>query len=131
MQDDEHPGEIAPPSPLDHSAVLLALWPSLCTDDRRALRRCCTAMRDAVDAQADRVEGQADSPVLSPAACARLNGVHTLLLRSMACMRRMLLVAPNQPLAGAIFPRLQSCAFTWWVMRHEAGALPLHARTMI
>jgi hypothetical protein len=64
-------------------------------------------MRDAVDAQAGVVE-QADSSqiiVLCPATCARLDGVTTLTLRSMACLRRMLLVAPA---AGVLFPRLQS-----------------------
>jgi hypothetical protein len=39
------------PSPLEHSVVLRALgpWPCLNTDDRRALRVCCTTMRQAVD----------------------------------------------------------------------------------
>jgi hypothetical protein len=64
-------------------------------------------MRDAVDAQASCVEGQAESAVLSSDTCARLDGVHTLTLRSMRCLRRMLLVAPAQP-AGAVFPRLSS-----------------------
>jgi hypothetical protein len=103
------PGEHAPLATLlDHSAVLLALWPSLCTDDRRALRLCCSTMRDAVDATAGCVEqGEAElsSPcVLCPATCARLHGVHTATLRSMDCLRRMLLVGP----AGAVFPHLQS-----------------------
>jgi hypothetical protein len=63
-------------------------------------------MRDAVDAQAGCVEqGQGESsPVLCPATCARLHGVHTATVRSMDCLRRMLLVGP----AGAVFPRLQS-----------------------
>jgi hypothetical protein len=63
-------------------------------------------MRDAVDAQAGCVEqglGES-SPVLCPATCARLHGVHTATVRSMDCLRRMLLVGP----AGAVFPRLQS-----------------------
>ncbi|KAG1676943.1 hypothetical protein FOA52_014819 [Chlamydomonas sp. UWO 241] len=61
-------------------------------------------MCEAVDAQAGCVEGQAESPVLSLAAFGRLHSVHTLTLRSMACLRRMLLVEPP----GAVFPRLQS-----------------------
>jgi hypothetical protein len=111
----EHPApaageiEILPPlpSPLDHSAVLRALWPSLSTDDRRAMRLCCATIRDAVDAQAGCVEEgqQAKSPLLSSATCARLIDVHTLTLRSMACLRRMLL---NQPAGTVVFPRLQS-----------------------
>jgi hypothetical protein len=104
MQHDEHPppaGEIALVSaPLNHPAVLRELWPSLGTDDRRALRRCCSTMRDAVDAQAGCVEGEAESPVLALDACARLVGTHTLTLRSMVCQRGMLL--------GAVFPRLRS-----------------------
>jgi hypothetical protein len=125
MQHEDPPplGEHAPNSnPLDHSAVLLALWPwpSLCTDDRRALRLCCSTMRDAVDAQAGRVEqGQGESsPVLCPATCARLHSVHTATIRSMDCLRRMLLVAP----AGAVFPRLQSLRL------HLVGFAPMHAR---
>jgi hypothetical protein len=104
--DPEHPGEILPlSSPLDHSVVLRGLWPGLATDDRRALRQCSTAMRDAVDAQAGVLEGQDNkSPVLSPDAVARLAGVHTLTLRTMACLRGML-VSPPHP--GA-FPHLQS-----------------------
>ncbi|KAG1673938.1 hypothetical protein FOA52_015693 [Chlamydomonas sp. UWO 241] len=94
-------------TPLDHPVVLRALWPMLCTDERLALRQCCSAMCDAVDALAGSVEGQGDSPVLCPATCARLHDVHTLTLGSMACLRRMLLVA-HGPAAGAAFPRLQS-----------------------
>jgi hypothetical protein len=108
----EHPGdheaiEHPPPAcseialvsaPLDHPAVLHELWTSLATDDRRALRRCCAIMRDAVDAHAGCVEGQAESPVLS--LDGRLASLHTLTLSSMACLRGMLL--------GAVFPRLQS-----------------------
>jgi hypothetical protein len=82
-----------------------ALWPSLCTDDKRALRLCSTAMRDAVDAHASSLEGPAESPVLSRATCARLSGVRMLKLSSMECLRGML-VTPPQP--GAFFPRLQS-----------------------
>jgi hypothetical protein len=99
------PGENAS-SPLDHSAVLLALWPSLCTDDRRALRLCSASMRDAVDAQACVERGKGESPALCPATCARLHSVHTLALRSTACLRRMLLVAPAHGPGGAVFPRL-------------------------
>jgi hypothetical protein len=94
------PGAIAP-SPLEHSVVVLrALWPCMGSKERRTLRRCCANMRDAVDAQAGSVEGQAESPVLSAATCDRLVGIHTLTLRSMACLRGMLLDAP-----GAVFPR--------------------------
>jgi hypothetical protein len=104
MLHDEHPppgSEIALLSaPLDHPAVIRELWPRLGTDGRRALRRCCAAMCAAVDAHAGCVEGQAESPVLSLDACARLVGTHTLTLRSMACLRGMLL--------GAVFPRLRS-----------------------
>jgi hypothetical protein len=113
----EHPApaageiEILPPlpSPLDHSAVLRALWPSLSTDDRRAMRLCCATLQDAVDAQAGCVEeGQPDkSPLLSSATCARLIDAHTLTLRSMAyaCLRSMLL---NHPAGAVVFLRLQS-----------------------
>jgi hypothetical protein len=101
-----HSSVVLPPSPLDHSAVLRELWPLLSTDDKRSLRVCCTAIRDAVDAQAACVEGQAESTVLSSDTCARLHGVHTLTLRSMACLRRMLLV--HDALHGDVFPRLQS-----------------------
>jgi hypothetical protein len=104
MQHDKHPpaaGEIAlVPAPLDRPVVLRELWPSLCTDDRRALRLCCVTMRDAVDAQAVCVEGQDEAPVLCPATIDRLAEVHTLSLRSMGCLRGM------QP--GAVFPRLRS-----------------------
>jgi hypothetical protein len=57
-------------------------------------------MREAVDAHAGCVEGQAESRVLSLDSCARLASLHTLTLRSMACLRGMLL--------GAVFPRLRS-----------------------
>jgi hypothetical protein len=100
-----HAGEHAAPSLLAHPAVLLAMWPSQSTDDRRALRLCSASMRDAVDAQAGRVEQGALSPcVLCPATCTRLHDVHTATLRSMDCLRRMLLVGP----AGTAFPHLQS-----------------------
>ncbi|KAG1672504.1 hypothetical protein FOA52_002813 [Chlamydomonas sp. UWO 241] len=107
----QHAQQAAGASQLEqHSVVvLLCLWPSLCTDDRRALRLRCKTMRDAVDAQAGVVkQGQADSSpavvVLCPATCARLDGETTLTLRSTAFLQRMLPVAP----AGAVFPRLQS-----------------------
>jgi hypothetical protein len=118
------PGEHAPPSPLEHSAVLLALWPSLCTDDRRALRLCSSTMRDAVDATAGCVKQGKSSPcVLCPATCARLHGVHTVTLRSMDCLRRMLLVG-GRP-AGAVFPRLQSLRL------HLVGYAPMHTHTRL
>jgi hypothetical protein len=91
------------PAPLDHSAVLLSLWPSLSTKDRRALRRCCAGMCAAVDAHAGSVKGRAEAPALSSTTCDRLVSTHTLTLRSMACLRGMLVDAP-----GAFFPRLQS-----------------------
>ncbi|KAG1661783.1 hypothetical protein FOA52_003704 [Chlamydomonas sp. UWO 241] len=74
------------PSLLDHTVVLRSLWPIQSTDDRRALRVCCSTMRDAVDAQTGVVEGQRESPVLCPATCVRLNGVTTLTLRSVTCL---------------------------------------------
>jgi hypothetical protein len=125
MQHNEHGG--AEP-PIDHSAVLRALWPCLSTDDRRTLRLCCATMREAVDAQASCVEEQAvvvplKPSVLCPATCARLDGVHTLTLCSTLCLRRMLLVAPAQP-GGAVFPRLQSLRLH--LVRAEANA-QLHA----
>jgi hypothetical protein len=111
MQHDAHPLPDGALPSLEHSvAVFRALWPSLCTDDRRALRLCSATMRDAVDAQASCVEeGQDEAPVLCPATCARLDGVHTLTLYTMACLRNMLLVAPAPGQeAGAVFPRLRS-----------------------
>ncbi|KAG1672205.1 hypothetical protein FOA52_002906 [Chlamydomonas sp. UWO 241] len=57
-------------------------------------------MRDAVDAHASGLDGPNNAGALSPAACARLSGVHKLTLRSMACLRGML--------TGAFFPRLES-----------------------
>ncbi|KAG1660574.1 hypothetical protein FOA52_005110 [Chlamydomonas sp. UWO 241] len=99
------------PSLLDH---MDALWSSLCTDDKRALRLCSTAMRDAVDAHAGGLEGQYNAPALSHITCARLCCVNTLTLRSMACLRRML-VETHQP--GASFPRMQSLR----LILHEGG----------
>jgi hypothetical protein len=80
-----------------------ALWPSLGTDDKRALRLCCTPLCDAVDAQNSGLDGAINAPVLSPATCVRLSGVSTATLRSMECLRGM--VVERQ---GAVFPRLQS-----------------------
>ncbi|KAG1679786.1 hypothetical protein FOA52_012697 [Chlamydomonas sp. UWO 241] len=91
-----------------------ALWSNLETDDKRALRLCCTVIRDAVDAHASCLEEQGDAPVLSPTTCARLACVNTLSLRSMACLRGMLVESP-QP--GAFFPRLQSLR----LILHEGG----------
>ncbi|KAG1660306.1 hypothetical protein FOA52_003327 [Chlamydomonas sp. UWO 241] len=125
LLDDPMDIDSGPPSPGGHQpsvqhAELLptpglqdhmdALWSSLGTDDKRALRLCCTAMRDAVDARASSLEEQDDAPlgciaVLSPTTFARLSGVRTLTLRSMACLRGMVVGTP-QP--GAAFPRLQS-----------------------
>ncbi|KAG1657003.1 hypothetical protein FOA52_012004 [Chlamydomonas sp. UWO 241] len=86
-------------APLDHTDVLRALWHHVPDpDDRRALRACCKATRNAVERHASGLEGQGNAPVLSPATCARLSCVHALTLRSMACVRGML---------GA-FRRLQS-----------------------
>jgi hypothetical protein len=113
--------------------VLASLWPSLCTDDRRALRLCSTTMRDAVDAQAGCVDACVDEcaaelSILCPTTVARLAGVHTTTLRSMACLRRMLLVAP----AGAVFPRLQSLRLYLEVgtAMHARSRLMCHARSM-
>ncbi|KAG1674575.1 hypothetical protein FOA52_001824 [Chlamydomonas sp. UWO 241] len=106
-----------PPCPLDHPALLSELWPCLGTDDRPALRQCCATIQAAVDAQAGRVEeGEADSSVLSLATRARLHGVHTVTLRSLACLNDMLLAQP----AGAVFPRLQS-------LRLDLGAIQRRA----
>ncbi|KAG1667960.1 hypothetical protein FOA52_008332 [Chlamydomonas sp. UWO 241] len=85
--------------------VLSALWPRLVTDDTRALRLCCTAMRDAVDGQAVCQEEPDIGWPLLPATCTRLSGVHTLTLCSMECLRSMLVEPPE---TGAFFPRLQS-----------------------
>ncbi|KAG1661353.1 hypothetical protein FOA52_002467 [Chlamydomonas sp. UWO 241] len=90
------------PSLLDH---IDALWSSLGKDDKRALRLCCTTMRDAVDAHASGLEGQGSASVLSATTCARLVCINSLTLRSMACLRGMLVETP-QP--GAVFPRLQA-----------------------
>ncbi|KAG1660085.1 hypothetical protein FOA52_011151 [Chlamydomonas sp. UWO 241] len=98
------------PSLLD---LMDALWSSLGTDDKCALRLCCKAMRDAVDTHASVLQGQNDAPVLSPTTCARLVCVNTLTLRSMACLRGMLVETPPP---GAAFPRLQSLH----LLLHEA-----------
>jgi hypothetical protein len=101
MQHEELPPPgLLPPSLLDH---MDALWPSLSTDDKRALRLCCTEMRDAVDAHVIGLDGPRDATVLSQATCARLPIATALTLRSMACLRGMV---PPQP--GGGFPRLQS-----------------------
>jgi hypothetical protein len=55
QQHDEHPGKTLFLAPLDHSVVLRSLWPSLATEDSRALRLCCSTVRDAVEAQAGRL----------------------------------------------------------------------------
>ncbi|KAG1658246.1 hypothetical protein FOA52_008506 [Chlamydomonas sp. UWO 241] len=90
--------------------VVRELWQCLDKQVIRALRSCCTPLRDAVDAQISGLDGpiNEDAPVLSTAACARLCGVHTMTLRSMPCLRGMQprLVAPHpQPHS---FPRLTS-----------------------
>jgi hypothetical protein len=90
-----------PPAPLDLFFVLRELWAHLSTEDRRAMRQCCASMCAAVDAHAGCGEGQAESLVLSPITCTRLRDLHTLRLRSMACLRGMI-----QP--GGVFPRLRS-----------------------
>jgi hypothetical protein len=112
----QHPPQ--PPAPgaalpsLWDAVVVRSLWSSLSGDDVRALRACCTPLRDAVDAQVGALDqgpnGAAGLPaaacygaaVLSAAACARLCSVSEITLRSMACLRDMLV-------PGA-FPRLQS-----------------------
>jgi hypothetical protein len=99
----------------------------LCGDDVRALRACCTPLRDAVDAQVGALDQGIDgaaaagadtaaSHVLSAAACARLCGVSTVTLRSMACMRAMRM--GEQP--GA-FPRLQSLRLLLSTSRYKVG----------
>jgi hypothetical protein len=76
-----------------------------------------------VDSQAGCVvQGQDDAPVLSTDTVDRLDGVHTLSLRSMRCLRGML-VAPPQP--GG-FPRLQSLRLR--LVGDGACAMRLHAR---
>jgi hypothetical protein len=113
MQHEIDVAEGADDVPLDHSVVLRALWPSLSTNDRRALRLCFRSMRAAVDAEAGCVEeGQAESPVLSAATIARLAGTHTLTLRSMMCLRGML------PQPGTGFPHLQSLRLRLVGARH-------------
>jgi hypothetical protein len=117
MQHEDLPQPGLAPSLLsDH---MDALWPVLGSDDRRALRLCCTAMRDSVDAHASSLEGQGWSPVLSPATVARLAGVRSLALCSMVCLYGML-VAPPQP--GVFFPRLQSLRLRLLEVRAPAGA---------
>ncbi|KAG1657864.1 hypothetical protein FOA52_014621 [Chlamydomonas sp. UWO 241] len=93
-----------------HSPVLAssldALWPSVDRDAKHALRLCCTDMRDAVDARRGSLDGPGNA-VLSHTTCARLAAVRSLSLRSMACLRGMLVLeSPQHP--GALFPRLQS-----------------------
>ncbi|KAG1667848.1 hypothetical protein FOA52_011036 [Chlamydomonas sp. UWO 241] len=107
MQHPHHPPALEEPV-LVLEDVVRELWPCLDTQAIRAMRLCCTPLRDAVDAHISGLVGPIndDAPVLSAAACARLNGVHTMTLRSMACLRGMQLVAPHaQP---DPFPRLTS-----------------------
>jgi hypothetical protein len=95
------------PGPALEDAVR-ELWPCLDSQAISALRSCCTPLRDASDAHISGLDGpsNADAPVLSAAACARLCGVLTMTLRSMSCLRGMQLVAPHpQPHP---FPRLKS-----------------------
>jgi hypothetical protein len=102
----QHPPPPAPGALLPalwDAVVVQSLWSSLCGDDVRALRACCSPLRDAIDAQVgalDQATSTADAHVLSAAACARLCGVNKITLRSMACVHAMLV-------PGA-FPRLQS-----------------------
>jgi hypothetical protein len=119
-----------PPAPgaalpaLWDAVVVRSLWSSLCGDDVRALRACCTPLRDAVDAQVGTLLEQGPNGgaagdtahVLSGAACARLCGVSTMTLRSMACVRAMLVASP-----GA-FPRLQSVR----LLLNKVGACQVH-----
>jgi hypothetical protein len=95
------PGAVAP-SLLDH---MDALWGHLSTDDKRALRLCCTATRDDVDARARGLDGAPTAPVLAPATCARMSCVNNLTLRSMACLSGMLVEPPH---SGGFVPRLKS-----------------------
>ncbi|KAG1656118.1 hypothetical protein FOA52_007817 [Chlamydomonas sp. UWO 241] len=95
------PGALLPA--LCDTVVVRSLWSSLCADDVRALRACCSPLRDAVDAQVGALDQVASTGhVLSAATCARLRGVNKMTLRSMACVRAMLV----EPLGA--FPRLQS-----------------------
>jgi hypothetical protein len=100
----QHPQQQPGPALED---VLRELWPSLSSDGIRALRSCCTPLRDAVDAHVSGLDGPGDAyaPMLSAAACARLCMVHTVTLRTLPCLRGMQLVAPPQPHP---FPRLRS-----------------------
>jgi hypothetical protein len=93
-------------SALCHS-IVRSLWShgSLCRDDVRALRACCSPLRDAVDAQIsalNQVTSTADAYVLSAAARTRLCGVNKITLRTMACVYAMLVPGTFA------FPRLQS-----------------------
>jgi hypothetical protein len=72
-----------------------ALWPSLDTDGRRALRLCCMPLRDAVDAHAGGLDCASNAPVLSGATCGRLSGVSTATLRSMESLRGMAPLLPR------------------------------------
>jgi hypothetical protein len=96
----QHQQQPAPVPALED--VLRDLWPCLNADGIRALRACCTPLRDAVDAHVSGLDGPSDAPMLSDAACARLCMVHTVTLRSMPCLRGMQLVAQHP------FPRLTS-----------------------
>jgi hypothetical protein len=135
MQHDEHPPPADDetialvPAPLDRPAVLHELWPCLGTDDRRALRRGCATLRDAVDAHAGCVEGQADSPVLSLVACDRLVGVHTATLRSMACLRGMLM--GNFPLLQSLRVHLVGEIFKCAMHAMRSCGCVLHVRCQI
>ncbi|KAG1656119.1 hypothetical protein FOA52_007818 [Chlamydomonas sp. UWO 241] len=93
------PGPLIPA--LWDSVVVQSLWSSLCGDDLRALRACCTPLRDAVDAQVNVLDQgpSGGAHVLSAATCARLGGVNKMTLRTMACVRAMLVDLP--------------CAFPW------------------
>jgi hypothetical protein len=93
---------------LGHAVVMQTLWSSMGPDERRAMRTCCTPMRDAVDALVGSLDAPEEAfgkeaPVLSATACARLCSVHTVTLRSMRSLRAMLL-----PPAADTFPRLKS-----------------------
>jgi hypothetical protein len=113
----QQPEEPAGPALED---VVRDLWPCLCSDSIRALRACCTPLRDAVDAHVSGLDGPEDAPSLSAAACERLRtGVHTITLRSTSCLRDMQLVAPPQPHP---FPRLTSLHVLIDKVGRSAGA---------
>jgi hypothetical protein len=97
--------------------VLRDLWPCLGADGIRALRSCCTPLRDAVDAHVSSLDGPSDAPVLSAAACARLCMVDTVTLRSMPCLRDMRLASQPHP-----FPRLTSLRVLIDKVGRSAGA---------